>query len=706
MQQLPQLATEQSSYPITVYLHHNGVPIIPNNDVRWSLCDDEGNIINGRENVEYAGADSTLTINLKGNDLLKQSRKETEHRVFVVTCTYDTDEEVDTPFTEKVGFNVQRIPVDLDGVTDDTPEPYRSVFNVRAYGAVGDGVTDDSAALQLAEDAAHAAGGGTVYFPPGTYLVSPSGLTPSLLIDSNIVLMGAGRNSIIKIKDDAGDFQTIFRQRNLSTEVDNILIRDLCFDLNPSGNTTCDIIAGVSTKAQLALYFGNCDNVIIENCYFDPCCGVNTISLNGGKVSLNTVVRNCFFRFVMGNTTDSSGEYDNSCIYFNGQGHTAIGNRFEADYAERARGAIETHSGPSVISNNYSRGFETLCNIVTQDGSETPELPSNTITVTGNTCMEAAHGILLWSITGKTLRNVTVANNTIYVNNADRAADISNHHGIAFTRGTGLNGGFEHITIQGNTIQFQRENRAGTEEADSGGLLFYSNGPMRYLNIIGNTVINAPTQGMRVHATGSSGEAVEYSKFANNHFIDCGNNTLATTGYRAAVLLAGLFTQVEFDGNTVHDSGGASRLGIYGLLANQNTGSTLFIKPSNFWGYNLSYIPPSPNSTGIGTQQSISFTVSASIVTPVASINDLFEYILGASTPSFSITQTLGIWGQRIRIRIKNASGGAGAAITWDSTLKMAAWTNPPNGYNRTIEFVKDNGINWYEAYRSGDIPN
>ena len=42
-------------------------------------------------------------------------------------------------------------------------------FNVRDYGATGDGKTIDSPAINKAIDAAAAAGGGTVYFPAGTY---------------------------------------------------------------------------------------------------------------------------------------------------------------------------------------------------------------------------------------------------------------------------------------------------------------------------------------------------------------------------------------------------------------------------------------------------------------------------------------------------------------------------------------------------------
>ncbi len=55
-------------------------------------------------------------------------------------------------------------------------------FDVRAFGATGDGKTIDSPAINKAIEAASNAGGGTVYFPPGTYA------SYSIHLKSHIVL--------------------------------------------------------------------------------------------------------------------------------------------------------------------------------------------------------------------------------------------------------------------------------------------------------------------------------------------------------------------------------------------------------------------------------------------------------------------------------------------------------------------------------------
>ena len=60
-------------------------------------------------------------------------------------------------------------------------------FNVQAtaYGATGDGATDDTLAIQAAINAAVAAGGGIVWFPPGDYKI-----TAALSVPKEVSLVG------------------------------------------------------------------------------------------------------------------------------------------------------------------------------------------------------------------------------------------------------------------------------------------------------------------------------------------------------------------------------------------------------------------------------------------------------------------------------------------------------------------------------------
>lgn len=70
-----------------------------------------------------------------------------------------------------------------------------NVYNIREFGAVGNGQTLVTRAIQDAVDSAGAAGGGTVYFPPGRYLsgtvVLKSGVT--LQLEQGAVLLGSTR---------------------------------------------------------------------------------------------------------------------------------------------------------------------------------------------------------------------------------------------------------------------------------------------------------------------------------------------------------------------------------------------------------------------------------------------------------------------------------------------------------------------------------
>lgn len=73
-------------------------------------------------------------------------------------------------------------------------------FNVKdtAYGAVGDGATDDTSAIQAAVNAAAAAGGGTVFFPSGTYRT-----TSTITVGATVSLLGNGPSASVILLDHA-----------------------------------------------------------------------------------------------------------------------------------------------------------------------------------------------------------------------------------------------------------------------------------------------------------------------------------------------------------------------------------------------------------------------------------------------------------------------------------------------------------------------
>jgi len=62
--------------------------------------------------------------------------------------------------------------------------------------------------------------------------------------------------------------------------------------------------------------------------------------------------------------------------------------------------------------------------------------------------------------------------------------------------------------------------------------------------------------------------------------------------------------------------------------------------------------------------------------------------------------------GPPVYVEIVNASGGAMGTITWGSMYKMSAWTNPANGFSRTVGFLWDT-VHLIQLGQTGvDVPN
>jgi hypothetical protein len=198
-------------------------------------------------------------------------------------------------------------------------------YNVKSadYGAVGDGITDDAAAIQAAINAANTAGGATIYFPPGTYIVK-SVIT---VASSNIKFLGVRGQSIIS--DSAGgtyaNASGIFTIYHQGVSCDRITFEDLSFTIN--NNNARAIQAATfryltinrcsftgtsidSTGAQTGMVtadistFGvNCSDLRVLNSEFVDCTGCNGITLylrSGANNTLTGVlIDGCHFSNVL-----------------------------------------------------------------------------------------------------------------------------------------------------------------------------------------------------------------------------------------------------------------------------------------------------------------------------------------------------------------------------------------------------------------------
>jgi parallel beta-helix repeat protein len=110
-------------------------------------------------------------------------------------------------------------------------------YNARDFGATGDGQTDDTLAIQSAINTASAAGGGIVYVPAGTYIV-----TASIELFSHTGLRGDGMGAtVLKVKDEVGvDVIGVVRTHLARADqpLTNVIVSDLTMDGNRANNST------------------------------------------------------------------------------------------------------------------------------------------------------------------------------------------------------------------------------------------------------------------------------------------------------------------------------------------------------------------------------------------------------------------------------------------------------------------------------------
>ncbi|RKN86413.1 glycosyl hydrolase family 28-related protein [Paenibacillus ginsengarvi] len=444
-------------------------------------------------------------------------------------------------------------------------------WNVKWFGAKGDGTTDDMSTIQKTIDAASANGGGTVYFPKGTYIVSPSGST-KINLRNDVHLLGEGTASIVKVKDNAGDYGMMFGSANSGVPLKNVRIANLRVDQNPQNNTTCNInlTRTDSYYWQFVVALYNYENIAVDNVTFDPTCGVNTITLNNER-GKNATITNCRFHFVM---AKGDPAYDNSAIYLNGQNHTVTNCLFYAGPGQKARGAIETHGGQSVVTNNVSDGYYTGVNAQANGVS----VEHADMTIADNTFSNANQGIQLWPWKTYPLRNVTVSGNTIYLANTVHQRYTTT--GISSAGGATETGAFENITITGNTIVFQEEFtvRSGFNDLGYGIGLVKENDILNVV-ISNNLIRNAPAAGIRIGSNSKIGKARNI-QITGNSIMNSGHYPAPSELYRAGILLRSTVDGAVVTGNFISDTYDQAK-GLFSIRVNDFDGTFTNVSVTN-----------------------------------------------------------------------------------------------------------------------------
>lgn len=180
----------------------------------------------------------------------------------------------------------------LGAVIRTTLAKLREIVSVKDFGAVGDGVTDDTAALQTAINAVNTAGGGTIYFPTGTYIIT------MVNIYAGITFEGSG-GAVLKRPPMQAKFTRMFTSNSTtvwSQDYDSppVQFRNLILDGNRANQGP--YTAYQLEQQHLIFLVGDAAKAgrlraIVDGCTFLECAADGVSQYH----NVDLVVTNCFF---------------------------------------------------------------------------------------------------------------------------------------------------------------------------------------------------------------------------------------------------------------------------------------------------------------------------------------------------------------------------------------------------------------------------
>lgn len=281
-----------------------------------------------------------------------------------------------------------------------------SILDVRSFGAKGDGIANDGPAFQRAIDAAAQAGGGTVIFGTGTYLLryrpaeDGDGVS-AITLRSGVTLEGADRDGcILKLADAQMGPGTYARLIASTGEIVGAGLRRFGIDGNRQGQGV--FRNDLSGAAVLLGWKGRCVDITIENLAIRDPVGQG-IMLQGSIDTLSRRLR------IANNLVERASFIGIQCSQFDGISIT--GNR-----------VVDCHDNGIDIYGDDTTGHSTVAT-------------SHNATITGNDIRGCSIGVFL-----ETVADSLAARNVI---TNCRAA------GVRVNR---IHGEPRNLTITGNRI--------------------------------------------------------------------------------------------------------------------------------------------------------------------------------------------------------------------------------------------------------------
>lgn len=312
-----------------------------------------------------------------------------------------------------------------------------SIFNVKDFGAAGDGATDDTAAINAATNAMLAAGGGTVYFPDGDYLITDTlgynDIVPyaefrladgATLVGSSsmaaadkmfyVLYTGSDPGYKARFKFSGGKFDGRDRPAtpgsssapdlmNVNSRyMDHVEIRDVYF-LNNDDQT--------GTAGDSCLFVASCENIIITGCHFIGAvdAGIYLSADSTQTYGENCIIQNNFFQYCQSVGLISKRTF---------RRYIATSNFFKNCNNGVATGSADTVRLPGidlVIANNHFYEVTRPIMVEWADGA----------TVTGNHIVDPFIRLSDGAIVGETAILIDGSSNCSIIGNTIQCRDVT-----------------------------------------------------------------------------------------------------------------------------------------------------------------------------------------------------------------------------------------------------------------------------------------